>query len=197
MIEVRDISISFGNKSIVNNLHIHIEKGENVCLTGDSGKGKSTVLKALQGYVLTDKGEIIIDGLVLNPSTIDEIRKRITWIPQNINLPVNSCKELLKLMNREQHIPTVHKLLESLGLSTAYLEKNFKEISGGEKQRVIIAACLSTDKPMILMDEPTSALDKHSVQFLHKTIESLPEKTILSASHDKKWRDCVDREIEL
>ena len=47
------------------------------------------------------------------------------------------------------------------------------------------------------MDEPTSALDKHSVQFLHKTIESLPEKTILSASHDKKWLDCVDRIIEL
>lgn len=197
MIDLKDITLSFGDKSIFNNLNIHIANGENACLIGDSGRGKSTILKLLQGYILANDGDIIIDNLVLSPSTIKAIRKKVIWIPQNVNLPVNTGKELLELMNLETKIPIVKKLLEGLGLETNYLEKNFKVISGGEKQRVIIAVCLSSDKPIVLMDEPTSALDNNSVQFLHQTIKSLQGKTFLSASHDKKWINSVDKIINL
>ena len=77
------------------------------------------------------------------------------------------------------------------------IDKNFTEMSVGQKQRVVIAACLTLDGDILLMDEPTSALDNHSIEKLISTINSLENKTILSVSHNSKWIDNSDLIIEL
>jgi polar amino acid transport system ATP-binding protein/putative ABC transport system ATP-binding protein len=197
MIECRNINLSFGDKSIFNNLNIYIETGENVCLSGDSGKGKSSLLKLLQGYVVPDNGEIFINGIVLNPLNIKQIRNQIIWIPQNINLPANNGLGLLEIMNLNSKLQAVKNLLNRLGLEPDMISRSFKEISGGQKQRVITAICLSADKPLILLDEPTSALDETSVKLLSDLINSLTGSTVLSCSHDKKWLERVERIITI
>lgn len=151
----------------------------------------------MQGYLLPNKGEIHLHGLLLNEKNIQEIRKKIVWIPQNINLPVDHGLELMKLMEISSHQPLVESFLEQLGLENSMLSKNFNEISGGQKQRVIMAICLSLDKEIIMMDEPTSSLDEDSIQLLIHCLKSLKNKTIISASHNSTWMKSTDQIIAL
>ena len=160
MIECKNIFLSYGDLKVYSDFNMNIQSGENVCLSGDSGKGKSTLLKLIQGYTTPQKGLITVNNIELNAKTVQQIRNQIIWIPQNIYLPVNNGYELLDLMNLSENAEKVKDLLYQLGLDKKIINQDFKEISGGQKQRVVIAICLSLDRPIILMDEPTSALDE-------------------------------------
>ena len=197
MIELKNIDLNFSDKQIFNSLNISIEKGENVIFSGASGRGKSTLLKMIQGYVLPDNGEIFVDKWQLTPQNIKNIRNSVVWIPQNINLPVNNGIELLQLMNISDNLPKVHELAKNLMLEKELLSKDFTKISGGQKQRVIISICLSIDRDIILMDEPTSALDADSISALIQTLSKLENKTIVSASHNEQWLKEAGRVVKL
>jgi polar amino acid transport system ATP-binding protein/putative ABC transport system ATP-binding protein len=197
MIQCKNIGLTFSGKKIFDNLNLFIENGENVCLSGPSGKGKTTLLKILQGYIIPDHGQILIDNTVLNTKTIKAIRESIVWIPQNINLPVNNGLELLDLMQIQSHIDVVNEFIERLGIEKEIISKDFSKISGGQKQRIIIAICLSLDKKIFLMDEPTSSLDDASIHLLIKVVHSLNGKTVVSASHNRLWVNSADKKINL
>jgi polar amino acid transport system ATP-binding protein/putative ABC transport system ATP-binding protein len=197
MIQCKNIELTFSGKRIFDNLNFYIEKGENVCLSGPSGKGKTTLLKILQGYIIPDKGQILINNTELNTKTIKEIRDSIVWIPQNINLPVKTGWELLHLLHIRSQIDVVKEFSERLGIDKDIISKDFSKISGGQKQRIIIAICLSLNKKIILMDEPTSSLDDVSIHSLIKTVQSLNGKTIVSASHNRLWVNSTDKKINL
>lgn len=197
MIEFKNIALSFSDKHIFTDLTFKIGKGENVCLSGPSGRGKSTLLKMMQGYILADKGQIFIDKWQMTPHNVKHIRDAVIWIPQNINLPVNNGLELLRLMHIEDNLPKVQEIAVSLMLEDEIMGKDFTKISGGQKQRVIIAICLSIDKDIILMDEPTSSLDADSISALLKTLATLGNKTIVSASHNEQWLRESGRVVQL
>ncbi len=197
MIQCKDINLSFSGKIIFDNLNISIASGENVCISGPSGIGKSTLLKLIQGYVIPDEGSIQINDQELSAATIKEIRGSIVWIPQNVNLPVNNGGDLIKLMNLQSKEDIINSTGEKLGLEKDIIFKDFGLISGGQKQRIIISICLSLDKKIILMDEPTSSLDDASINLLIKLVKSLKGKTIISASHNNLWLTNVDKTIAL
>ncbi|WP_075590241.1 ABC transporter ATP-binding protein [Labilibacter marinus] len=197
MIECKNISLSFEDHLVFKDFNLKIEKGESVCISGDSGKGKSTLLKLMQGFELIDEGSIVIDDIQQSESTIQTIRNKITWIPQNINLPVKNGIELMELLHVEDEKEQVYGFLKQLGVDENNFIKDFTEISGGQKQRIIIAICLSLDNEIILMDEPTSSLDENSIQLLIQLIQNLKRKTIVSASHNASWLKSVDRVISL
>ncbi len=197
MIEFKNIDLKFSNLHIFQDLNFKIKKNEHVCFSGASGRGKSTLLKMLQGYIIPDKGKIRINNLELSDRTVDRIRDTLVWIPQNINLPVNNGKALLELMELEHKWETVVSIGKKLLLEEKILSKDFTKISGGQKQRVITAICLSIEKDIILMDEPTAALDAEAIDALLKTLSALPNRTILSASHNEKWLREAGRVISL
>ena len=197
MIQCNNISLSFPDKVIFDNLDLLVEKGENVCLSGPSGIGKSTLLKLFLGFMTPDHGEIRINNQKLNEASIKQIRENITWIPQNINLPVENGSDLMKLMNVSSRQGSVEDLLQRLGLKKDIIAEPFGNISIGEKQRIIISICLSLDKEIILMDEPTASLDDDSIDLLINTIKSLEGKTIVSASHNRLWVESCDKKISL
>ncbi|MCY1720024.1 ATP-binding cassette domain-containing protein [Prolixibacteraceae bacterium Z1-6] len=197
MIHFENISLSFSEKIIFDNLTITINQGEKICLSGPSGRGKSTLLNLLQGYVLPNKGKIIINGKVLNDSTIREIRKQIISIPQNINLPVKNGMELVELLEISQNLHAIKEYNQKLDLESDILIKDFAKISGGQKQRLLISICLSQPKDIILMDEPTSSLDDKSIELLINVIGELKGRTIISASHNQLWAKSSDKIIEL
>jgi len=197
VIEFKNVDLEFQDLQIFQDFSFKIEKGEHACFSGASGRGKSTLLKMLQGYVIADKGKIIIDQWELSQNTVDDIRNAVTWIPQNINLPVNNGKALLELMDLEHNWERIVTIAKKLLLEEDLLSKDFTKISGGQKQRVVIAICLSIDKNIILMDEPTASLDSAAIDALLETLSAMREKTILSASHNEKWLRQAERVIEL
>ncbi|NPD45050.1 ATP-binding cassette domain-containing protein [Lentimicrobium sp. S6] len=197
MIKVNHLELSFAEKLIFKDLSFSIEPGEKVCISGASGKGKSTILKMLMAYVIPNQGTIEINKLQINPENIKVIRNQMIWIPQNINLPVNNGLELMDLMEWSGQKNKVEELLLELGLAVSILSSDFSKISGGQKQRIIIAICLSMDKDIILMDEPTASLDEDSIDQLISCLSKFENKTMVSASHHSKWINSWDKNIAL
>ena len=197
MVKGENINLSMNGKPLFRSLGFNIEPEERVCFAGPSGKGKSTLLKMLQGYVLPDSGIIEIKGKRLDPSNIKEIRSVMSYIPQNINIPVNDGTELLKMLRAGDRMEITQNIMQSLDMEGSMLARPFDEMSGGQKQRVIIAICLSLDRDIILLDEPTSALDDKSTESLIKVVRDLNRKTIISASHNPLWMRSSDKTILL
>jgi polar amino acid transport system ATP-binding protein/putative ABC transport system ATP-binding protein len=197
MIELRNIFLSFQETTVFNDFSFSVEKGENVCISGPSGKGKSSVLKMIQGYLLPDRGEIMVGGLVLNKPNIKSIRSQVAYVPQNIHLPVATGKELLALIGNERKESLAVSFLEQLGLPSTMIERPFDEMSGGQKQRIVIAVCLSLEREILLLDEPTAFLDDESILKLIDVVNCLEDTTVVSASHNKKWSNAAGEVIYL
>lgn len=197
MIEFQDISLSFKEKVVFNRFNMKISQGHRVSIRGDSGRGKSSILKLIQGYLSPNSGTILIDGEKLSHNSISQLREKMTWVPQNINLPVNNGNELIELMQIVNNRKSIESFLGQLDLDPDYLRQDFNEISGGQKQRIIISIILSLRKPILLMDEPTSSLDEKSIRRLVKLVETLDNTTVISASHNQSWLDCSDKVIQL
>jgi len=197
LVKLDNINLSFANKQIFDNLSISVLKNEKICLSGPSGKGKTSLLKMLPGLVVPDSGEITIDGEQLNTGTVGNIRKKLSWVPQNINLPADNCRELSELLGLISNKEGIISNLYSIGLDDSYYKKDFHDISGGEKQRIIISVVLTIDKPILLLDEPTSALDEKSIEKLAGLISNQKDKTVISASHNKLWMEMSERTISL
>jgi len=197
LIEYKNIGLTYKNKRLFENFSATVRNGEQVCFAGPSGRGKTTLLKMIPGLVVPDSGSVTLDGMTLNPQNLKKIRNLITWIPQNVNLPVNNANEMIEFMNLNDYKEQIALYLEKLNLDENYFDKHFSDISGGEKQRVVIPVTLAKDKPVIVMDEPTSALDKDSVAILSALITSLEGKTVISSSHNQQWLEAAERIIEL
>jgi putative ABC transport system ATP-binding protein len=197
LIRVKDISLSFNGTAVFNNLSFHIETDENACISGPSGKGKSSLLKILQGYILPDTGVIEVNGKKLDSKNIRHIRSMMAYIPQNINPPAGNGRELAKLTGYGGSMNNVYRFIEQLGLPHEMLDQSFDEISGGQKQRIVTAVCLSLGKSIILLDEPTSSLDDVSITNMMEVIQNLRNSTIISASHNIKWIRSAGKIIRL
>lgn len=197
MIEFNNVSHSFNGRMLINNLSFRVKEGERLCFSGASGSGKSTILKILLAYVIADSGEIAIDGLILNERNIVSIRKQIIYIPQNINLLVDDALELIEMLSFVHFKSKIIENLNFLALDESVLSQNFSLLSGGEKQRLIIAICLSADNKIILLDEPSSSLDEDSIDKLIELINNQEGKTIVSVSHNEKWINSNDRIIKI
>lgn len=202
MINIENISISFGNLTLFRGLDLQVHYGESVCICGGSGSGKSSLLKAVLGFVPLSEGTIKVDGTLLAPRTADHIRKKIAWIPQELALPSEWVSEMVRMpfelkANREAGF-NKERLMDyfvSLGLEEKLYDKRVNEVSGGQRQRIMLAVTALLDKPLLVVDEPTSALDPESCLRVINFFKSLCSKgmTILSVSHDKQFAAGCDR----
>ena len=197
MLEFDRISLSFPNQQICTELSFSVKKGDILCFSGPSGRGKTSLLKLIMGILQPDSGKIVIDNLQLSAQNLPLLRGKMIWLPQNVNLPVNSEQELLNLLElNENQINLYNHYMMELGMKDGN-QKLFSELSGGEKQRMVLAACLSLDRPILLLDEPVSALDDHTIDLFIGVIKTLKNKTIVSTSHNKKWLEHCNQIVKL
>ena len=189
MIEFQNVSFSYGDVPVVENLSFTIQKGETVGLIGANGAGKSTIMKLMLG-LLSGSGEIQVDGLPVCRDNLAEIRKKIGFVLQNSDnqmfMPTVYEDMIFGPRNyglsKEETEKRVDAVLTQLGLQSLKHRHNHK-ISGGEKRMAAIATILAMEPEMILMDEPSTALDPVNRRTVINTINRLPQ-TKLIASHD-------------
>ena len=197
MLNINQITLSFQDKTILDNFSAQIRRGEHVCFSGPSGRGKSSLLKIIQAYLIPAKGEISIDGLTLNRLQVKNIRNKMAYVPQNIHLPVKNGTELLEMLAKSQLSEKTEIFCEKLGLPREMLSRSFDEMSGGQKQRIVIAVCLSLEREILLLDEPTASLDDEAIDALIECIKGLENTTVVSASHNTKWLNAAGRVISI
>ena len=172
MIDVKNLSKSFGDHLVLDDISQHIYSGEKVVIIGPSGSGKSTFLRCLNLLELPSKGTITFQGTVItDPKVkIDQVRQQMGMVFQHFNLfPNMTIRKNITLapvrtglMKQEEADAQADQLLERVGL-TDKADAYPSQLSGGQKQRVAIVRALAMKPQLMLFDEPTSALDPEMV----------------------------------
>lgn len=190
MIEIREISKSYGDISALKSLSLNIKKGEFYSLLGPNGAGKTTTINLLGGLMLADAGEILIDGVNLK-SQPEKVKSRIGVVPQEIALYNDlTASENLRFWARVNSVSSkgldtkIEEILDFLGLADR-AKQSIAQYSGGMKRRINIAAALLHDPDILFFDEPTVGIDPQSRSFIYSIFKELSQqgKTILYTSH--------------
>ena len=197
MISFENVTLKYFTGSIFENLSFSVKAGSKACITGPSGTGKSSILKMIQGYVIPHGGIVQVGGMVPGRDPVKDIRSRIAYVPQDVNLPVANAMELMSMLNVSFKRQSVESFMRLLGVDKGFFVRRFDQMSGGQKQRVVIAVCLSLDRDIILLDEPTSSLDDDAVHKLMNVIMGLKDKTVVSSSHHHEWVTAMEQEVRL
>lgn len=199
-----DISFSYPGETLFSEFSFGISEGESVVFRGESGSGKSTLFKLLLGFETPDSGHLTYHGKPLTGDHLKTFRQDTAWLPQDLNLGEGSVRSVMDypftFKSGHNHIPdhkTRMNVLGDLGLDSNLYEKEYRDLSTGQRQRVGIALCILLDKPVLLLDEPTSALDQLSKERAFRHLRSDANRTILSTSHDAWWVERCDRVIDL
>ena len=194
----------------VDNVHLHLEKGEFTALVGPSGSGKTTLLNLSGGLDKPDTGNIVINGIDITKlsanALIDFRLHNIGFVFQSFNLiPVLSARENVELIMELQHVPKkeievrVKTLFQQIGLDDK-LNTRPAQLSGGQQQRVAVARALASKPQFILADEPTANLDSRSAANLLDIMAKLNREenmTFIFSTHDQRVIERARRVITL
>ena len=205
MIELRDISKSFGQLEVLKDVSLSIADGEVVALIGPSGSGKSTTLRIMNFLETPTSGEVFFKGKPIEQKNLVEMRKKIGMVFQHFHLfphmtvlenvafaPVITGKK-----TKEEAEKSAHALIDAMGLGDK-TDVYPKALSGGQKQRIAIARSLAMEPELMLFDEVTSALDPEMVGEVLRVMKDLAEKgmTMVVVTHEMGFaREVADRTI--
>ena len=195
MFEVKDISFSYGREEIFTNISFSIDKGDVLCILGPNGTGKTTLIKCLNGLQDIESGDILINGKNIKKLSFKEISRHIGYIPQS-HVPSFPFKVFdVVLMGRapylnltdspkKEDVEIASNALNVLGIE--YLkDKEYTNLSGGERQLVFLARVLCQKPDILILDEPTSHLDFGNQIKLLEIIDNLSKSglAIIMSSH--------------
>ena len=195
MIDIKNLSKSFGDHLVLNNISEHISAGEKLVIVGPSGSGKSTFLRCLNLLEQPTEGTITFEGTdITDPKAdIDAVRQQMGMVFQHFNLfPNMTVKKNItlapvrtKLMSVEEADKTAMQLLERVGLADR-ADSYPASLSGGQKQRIAIVRALAMHPEVMLFDEPTSALDPEMVGEVLDLMKELAEDgmTMVVVTHE-------------
>lgn len=170
ILEIKHAGFSYNQKEdIFNDVNLSLESGDVLCILGPNGTGKSTLIKCMNGLLKLNSGNILINNQNIHSLNKNDLAKIIGYIPQSHNSTFAFSVFDVVLMGRAPHLSLTsvpgdkdykiaEKALKSLGISHL-TDKTYTEISGGERQMVLIARVLAQQPQILLLDEPTSHLD--------------------------------------
>jgi len=210
MIQATKIHKSYGNLEVLKGIDLHIAKKEIVSIVGASGAGKSTLLHIIGTLDKADRGQLIIDGVVVNKLNDTDLaafrNKKIGFVFQFHHLlPEFTAIENICIpayiggMGKKEAMMKAEKLLEYLNL-TARKDHKPSELSGGEQQRIAVARALVNSPAVVLADEPSGNLDSKSAQELHKLFFRLRDEmnqTFVIVTHNPDLAAMSDRTITI
>ena len=193
-----------GEQQLLGGLSFSAEDGQVVCITGDSGCGKTSLLRAILGFIPLQEGHISVDGELLTPAAAGEFRKYIAYVPQDLAMPMETVGEMVRMpFALKANLATPFskaRLMEEwqkLDLAPELYDKKVSELSGGQRQRIIISTLGLLKKTIVLADEPTSALDAHTTALVLAYFKALAAggATVITVSHDPAFADGCDKKV--
>ena len=210
MIDIKNITKSFGSLQVLKGIDLHIDKGEIVSIVGPSGAGKTTLLQIIGTLDKPDTGTVIVDGIEVNGLSTNKLSRfrneHLGFVFQfHQLLPEFTAIENIMIptyiAGRKQSDARerAEELLQFMGLENRAKHKP-NELSGGEKQRVAVARALMNNPAVILADEPSGSLDTKNKEELHKLFFDLRDKfgqTFVIVTHDEGLAQITDRTIKM
>ena len=212
MVEVKNLTKSFGDNLVLDDISLDVKTGENAVVFGRSGTGKSVLLKCIVKLLIPEAGEIIVDGrsvYSLKEKDLNELRKEIGFlfqgsalydsmtVKENLEFPLIRNK---KEMSQKERDDKIHDVLKAVDLEQA-IYKMPAELSGGMKKRIGLARTIITEPKLILYDEPTTGLDPITVKEISELIKELQKDmnvTSIIVTHDLLCAQIIsDRAIVL
>lgn len=210
MIDIKNITKSFGSLQVLKGIDLHVDKGEVVSIVGPSGAGKTTLLQIIGTLDKPDGGSIEIDGKNISRMNERELshfrNNKIGFVFQfhqllpefsaleNVMMPAFIARE-----DQKEARQRAYELLQFMGLADRS-EHRPKQLSGGENQRVAVARALINKPAVILADEPSGSLDSKNKAELHQLFFDLRDKmgqTFVIVTHDEQLAKLTDRTIHM
>lgn len=188
-LEFQNVSFYDDGKTILNNISINIEKGDFISIIGSSGSGKSTFLKLCSHLISPSSGRIVFNGKDISDCNPIELRKEITYCFQAAYLFGETVRENIyfpfSIRNEVPDSDRVSELFSMFHMTSDFLDKDVKNLSGGEKQRLALIRSLVYKPEILLLDEATSALDTDNAKIVENVIASLNKDgiTVLWVTH--------------
>lgn len=201
MVIVEEVTKKYGNKNVIEDVSVIIEKGKITSFIGPNGAGKSTLLSMISRLLPKDHGKIFIDNKEISQCKTEELAKKISILKQSNHLNVRlTIRDLVSFgrfpyskgnLTKEdiKHVDQAIAYMELEDIQDRFLD----ELSGGQRQRAFIAMVIAQDTEYVLLDEPLNNLDmKHSVQIMHVLRRLVDElgKTVVIVIHDINFASC-------
>lgn len=197
MIKIDNVSLSYDKDTILENININLKEKSFIGIIGKNGTGKSTLLKSIVGLLKPTRGNIFIDSIDIYKTQKKDLAKKISFMPQNIQFDFSFKVKDFVMFGRfpymnmfklatKQDFKIVDDIMYFMEIKK-FENKNINELSGGEKQKVLLAQTLVQQTDIICLDEPTSHLDIGSQATIFKLLKMLNEKynkTIITTVHD-------------
>ena len=210
MIDIKNITKSFGSLQVLKGIDLHINKGEIVSIVGPSGAGKTTLLQIIGTLNKPDSGSIVIDGIDvsnLSKAKLSDFRNRHLGFVFQFHQLLPEFTALENIMipafiagtSQSEAKERAMELLKFMGLEDRASHKP-NELSGGEKQRVAVERALVNKPAVILADEPSGSLDSKNKAELHQLFFDLRDKfgqTFVIVTHDESLAATTDRTIHM
>lgn len=197
LLNVNNVSLKIDTKTLLSNISFQIQQGDYLCILGPNGAGKSSLLKILMGIITSTSGQISLNQQPLALFSQKQLARQLSYVPQTHNRLLHFTVEEFIKMGRYAHHSALSdwqaddKVAVERAIAITYTEhflhRQLNTLSGGEVQRVMIAAALCQQTPLLLLDEPTSFLDPYHQVEMHHLICQLNQHhgiSIIEVSHD-------------
>lgn len=188
-IELKDVSVSFKEKNIIDSLSLKITAGQKYLIVGKSGSGKSTFIKLITKQLDDYQGEILLNGINITQLTDNQIYQNISYLPQDGHVFATTLRNNLTLYKNypDETIIKVLKFVELTKWANAKslnmnLGSSDTKVSGGEAKRIELARLILREKSVLILDEFSSGIDKITLQKIESKLLSLPV-TLLYVTH--------------
>ena len=197
MIEIKNVSLSYDKRVVLEDISLNLKDKSFIGIIGKNGTGKSTLLKSITGLLKPVKGDIFIDNNDIYKMKKNMLAKKISFMPQTMQFDFSfNVKDFVMFgrypyinmfkLTSEEDFKTVEDVM-NFTETTEFAERNINELSGGERQKVLLAQTLVQQTDIVALDEPTSHLDIGSQAKIFKLLKTLNEKynkTIITTIHD-------------
>ncbi|MGB2799790.1 MAG: heme ABC transporter ATP-binding protein [Dehalococcoidia bacterium] len=197
MINLNQVSFSYNETPVLHHIDLVVKEGEMVALLGPNGSGKTTLIKLAAGVLRPNKGDIYLNGSRLNRLKRREVAQQVAVVPQQFFTPFTFTLREVVLLGRTPFLKAfsderssdgqvVENAMDIVGINDLK-ERYFNELSGGERQKAVLAMALAQEPKLLLLDEPTAHLDiNHQVEIIElvRNLNRVQGLTVIGAMHD-------------